>query len=95
MSAEALYEAMGLKGYLVEGTWTGDDGVLYVQVAVPREKLACRACGCSRVQRQGGQRREWKAAANGTSTGQSKDWPRFKVARDRGQTQPELALSLV
>ena len=41
MSAEALYEAMGLQGYDVEGTWKGDDGVLYVQVAVPREALAC------------------------------------------------------
>ncbi len=79
MSAEALYEAMGLKGDEVEGTWTGDEGILYVQVAVPREKLACRACGCSRVQRQGGQRREWKAAPLGlTPVDVVMDSPRVK-----------------
>jgi hypothetical protein len=31
MSAEALSEALGLKGYEVEGTWQ-NDGTLYVQV---------------------------------------------------------------
>ena len=45
MSAEALSEVMGLGGYLIEGTRKGEEGILSVQVAVPREKLACRACG--------------------------------------------------
>ena len=39
MSAEALYEAMGLEDYEVEGTWE-NDGTLYVQVVVPRGALA-------------------------------------------------------
>ena len=73
MSAAALYEAMGLGGYEVEGTWTGDEGILYVQVAVPREKLACRACGCSRVQRQGGQRRELGVGSAGSHAGRCRD----------------------
>ena len=34
MSAESLYEAMGLKGDLVEGTWE-DEGTIRIQVAVP------------------------------------------------------------
>ena len=94
MSAEALYEAMGLKGYEVEGTWTGDEGILYVQVAVPREKLACRACGCLRVQRQGGQRREWKAAPIGvTPVIITMDSPRVKCLECGAKTwhQPAFA----
>ena len=94
MSAEALYEAMGLAGYDVEGTWKGDDGVLYVQVAVPREALACRACGCSKVQRQGGQRREWKGAPLGvTPVIITMDSPRVKCLECGAKTwhQPAFA----
>ena len=94
MSAEAMYEAMGLKGDEVERTWTGDDGVLYVQVAVPREKLASRACGCLRVQRQGGQRREWKAAPIGvTPVVITMDSPRVKCLECGAKTwhQPAFA----
>ena len=94
MSAEALYEAMGLGGYEVEGTWKGDDGVLYVQVAVPREALACRACGCSKVQRQGGQRREWKGAPLGvTPVIITMDSPRVKCLECGAKTwhQPAFA----
>ena len=64
MSAEALYEAMGLEGYEVEGTWE-NDGTLYVQVVVPRETLACRKCGCQRVHLDERARREWKSAPLG------------------------------
>ena len=94
MSAEALYEVMGLKGYDVEGTWKLEDGVLSVQVAVPRETLACRACGCSKVQRQGGQRREWKAAPLGvTPVVITMDSPRVKCLECGAKTwhQPTFA----
>ena len=64
MSAEALYEAMGLEGYEVEGTWESD-GTIYVQVVVPRETLACRKCGCQRVHLDERARREWKSAPLG------------------------------
>lgn len=64
MSAEALYEAMGLEGYKVEGTWE-NDGALYVQVVVPRESLACRKCGCQKVHIDERARREWKSAPLG------------------------------
>ena len=94
MSAEALYEVMGLKGYDVEGTWRLEEGVLYVQVAVPREALACRACGCSKVQRQGGQRREWKGAPIGvTPVVITMDSPRVKCLECGAKTwhQPSFA----
>ena len=66
MSAEGLYEAMGLEGYEVEGTWE-DDGTIYVQVVVPREALACRKCGCQRVHIDERARREWKSAPLGVT----------------------------
>lgn len=94
MSAAALYEVMGLKGYEVEGTWTGDDGVLYVQVAAPREKLACRACGCGKVHRQGSERREWKGAPIGvTPVVITMDSPRVKCLECGAKTwhQPSFA----
>ena len=66
MSAEALYEAMGLEGYEVEGTWE-DDGTIFVQVVVPRHALACRKCGCQRVHLDERARREWKSAPLGVT----------------------------
>ena len=66
MSAEALYEALGLGGYEVEGTWE-DDWTLYVRVVVPREMLACRKCGCQRVHMDERARREWKSAPLGVT----------------------------
>lgn len=65
MSAGALYEAMGLKGYLVEGAWE-DEGTIRIQVAVPREALSCGQCGCRRVHIHERARREWKSAPFGT-----------------------------
>ena len=66
MSAEALYKAMGLEGYEVEGTWE-NDGTLSVQVVVPRGALACRKCGCQRVHLDERARREWKSAPLGVT----------------------------
>lgn len=65
MSAGALYEAMGLKGYKVEGAWE-DEGTIRIQVAVPREALSCGQCGCRRVHVHERARREWKSAPLGT-----------------------------
>ena len=94
MSAAGLYEAKGLGGDDVEGTWTGDDGVLYVQVAVPRETLACRACGCSKVHRPGSERREWKGSPIGvTPVIITMDSPRVKCLECGAKTwhQPSFA----
>ena len=63
MSAEALYEALGLQGYEDVGTW----GRFFVQVLVPREALSCRRCGCQRVHVEERARREWKSAPLGVT----------------------------
>jgi transposase len=93
MSAEALYEAMGLEGYEVEGTWE-DDGTLYVQVVVPRESLACRKCGCQRVHVDERARREWKSAPLGvTPVVITMDSPKVKCLKCGAKTwhQPTFA----
>ena len=65
MSAEALYRAMGLKGYEVEDTWEAKSGSLFVLVSVPRELLRCRVCRSRNVHRHESKPRLWKAAPLG------------------------------
>jgi transposase len=65
MSAEALYRAMGLKGYDVEDTWEGGNGALFVLVSVPRESLQCRKCRCRRFHLHEHRNRFWKSAPLG------------------------------
>jgi len=42
MSADVLYQEMGLAGYRVEDTWQGKDDAVYVLLSLPRESLRCR-----------------------------------------------------
>jgi transposase len=65
MSAEALYQGMGWKGYEVEDTWQGKNGALFVLVSVPRESLRCRRCRCRHVHLHEWRQRFWKAAPLG------------------------------
>ncbi len=93
MSAEGLYEAMGLEGYEVEGTWE-DEGTLYIQVAVPRDALCCGQCGCQRVHLDERARREWKSAPLGVMPVViTMDSPKVKCLRCHSKTwhQPAFA----
>ena len=93
MSAEVLYEAMGLKGYVVEGAWE-DEGSIRVQVAAPREALSCGQCGCRRVHVHERARREWKSAPIGTTPVViTMDSPKVKCLRCFSKTwhQPTFA----
>lgn len=93
MSAEALYEAMGLKGYHVEGAWE-DEGAIRIQVAAPREALCCGQCGCRRVHIHERARREWKSAPLGTMPVViTMDSPKVKCLRCDSKTwhQPTFA----
>ncbi len=93
MSAEALYEAMGIEGYEVEGAWD-DDGTLRVQVVVPREALSCRQCGCQKVHIDQRARQEWKSAPWGVMPVViTMDSPKVKCLRCQAKTwhQPTFA----
>lgn len=65
MSAGVFYQTMGLKGYVVEDSWEGQDGALWVRVSVPRESLRCRHCRSRRVHLHESKARFWKAAPLG------------------------------
>ena len=65
MSADVLYQEMGLAGYRVEDTWQGKDDAVYVLLSVPRESLRCRNCGSCRVHLHESRQRFWKAAPLG------------------------------
>ena len=93
MSAEVLYEVMGLKGDTVEGVWE-DAGTIRVQVAAPREALSCGQCGCQRVHVHERSRREWKSAPWGTTPVViTMDSPKVKCLRCHSKTwhQPTFA----
>ena len=94
MSAEALYREMGLKGYDVEDSWIGQNGMLFVLVSVPRESLRCRNCRCRRVHRHESKVRFWKAAPLGlTPVSVTMKTPRVKCLACGSQTwhQPRFA----
>lgn len=61
MSADGLYRELGIEGYRVEDNWEGNAGQWYVLIAVPRESLRCRDCGCARVHLHDSRQRFWKA----------------------------------
>jgi transposase len=65
MSAVAVYHELGLQGYAVEQSWKSDEGVLFVEVSVPRSTLECRSCGCRKVHVHEWRQRFWKAAPLG------------------------------
>jgi transposase len=65
MSVDVLYREFELDGYRVDDAWTGQDGSLFVLIAVPRESLRCRDCHCSRVHLHESRQRFWKAAPLG------------------------------
>ena len=65
MSAEGLYHEMGFKGYLVEDSWEGKNGGLFILVSVPRESLRCRSCRCKHVHVHERRDRFWKSAPLG------------------------------
>ena len=63
MSAEGLYRALALDGYVVLDSWQSEaDGRLRVLIEAPREKLRCRSCGCSRVHVHERKVRSWESA---------------------------------
>ena len=66
MSAEGLYRALGLDGYVVLDTWQSEaDGRVRVLIEAPRHALRCRSCGCSRVHVHEHKVRSWESAPLG------------------------------
>jgi transposase len=66
MSAEGLYRALGLDGYVVLDTWCSEaDGRVRVLIEAPRAGLRCRSCGCSRVHVHDHAVRSWESAPLG------------------------------
>jgi len=65
MSAERLYQMMGLIGYHVEDVWLSKKEELFVFVSIARADLCCRNCGCRRVHLNDGRRRLWKGVPLG------------------------------
>ncbi len=65
MSVGVFYQALGLKGYVVEDSWEGKNGALWVRVSVPRESLRCRCCRSRCVHVHESKDRFWKAAPLG------------------------------
>ena len=87
MSVESLYRVMGLKGYEVEDVWEGKNGMLFVEVSVPRGALRCRNCRCRRVHRHDSKQRFWKAAPIGlTPVSVTMRTPRVKCLACGSQT---------
>ena len=80
MSAEGLYRALGLDGYVVLDSWQSEaDGRVRVLIAAPREALRCRSCGCSRVHVHERKVRSWMSAPLGlTPVDVVMDSPRVK-----------------
>ncbi len=95
MSAAGLYRVWGLEGYVVLDTWPSEtDGRLRVLIEVPREKLRCRSCGCSRVHVHGHAVRSWESAPIGlTPVDVVMDSPRVKCLKCGAKTrhQPKFA----
>ena len=66
MSAEGLYRALALDGYVVLDSWQSEtDGRVRVLIEAPRHALRCRACGCSRVHVHERAVRSWESAPIG------------------------------
>ncbi len=80
MSAEGLYRALGLDGYVVLDTWCSEtDGRVRVLIEAPRHALRCRSCGCSRVHVHERKVRSWESAPMGlTPVDVVMDSPRVK-----------------
>jgi transposase len=94
MSAERLYQMMGLIGYHVEDVWLNKTDELFVFVSVARDALCCRNCGCRRVHLDDGRRRLWKGVPLGlTPVFVAMQVPRVKCLQCGSKTwhQPRFA----